>query len=147
MSEELPPDADLFGLPDDPQLRRRMLEEAANLPEDRWPQQLAELLAFIEAVFKRRGMSPRDAFDLASEVTIEISYAFGGQCFYMPLGKKLRTALRDAEIWRQHNGRPEQIPELAKKYGVTEVYMYDIIARQRKLHVNRHQGSLFPEEG
>lgn len=148
MSETPPPDdGDLFGLPDDPQERKRMLEEAANLPESAWAPQLTELVAFLEALFKRRKMPPEAAFELAREVVIEQAHAFGGRTMYLPRGDKLKIALRDAKLWRRYTGNPDQILQFARELGVTTIHVYSIINRQRRLHVGRLQGSLFPGEG
>lgn len=147
MSEDsLPPgEGDLFGLPDDPEERRKMLEEASSLPESAWAPQLTELVAFLEALFKRRRMPPEAAFELAREVVIEQAHAFGGRTMYLPRGDKLKIALRDAELWRRYSGKPEQILEFARELGVTTIHVYSIMNRQRKLHLGRLQGSLFPE--
>ncbi len=148
MIDDLPPnEGDLFGLPDDPDERRRMLEEAASLPEDRWAPQLTELVAFLEALFKRLRMSPEAAFKLAREVVMEMAHAFGGRTMYLPRGDRLKIALRDAELWRRYTGKTEQIEQFARELGVTTIHVYTIMAKQRKLHVGRLQGSLFPDEG
>lgn len=147
IDDTLPPDDDLFGLPDDPEERKRMLEEAANLPESAWAPQLTELVAFLEALFKRRRMTPEAAFELACEVVMEQAHAFGGRTMYLPRGDKLRVALRDAELWRRYSGKPEQILEFSLELGISTVHCYAIMAKQRKLHMGRHQGSLFPDEG
>jgi len=146
MSETPTDDGDLFGLPDDPEERRRMLEEAASLPESAWAPQLTELVAFLEALFKRRRMSPAAAFELACEVVMEQAHAFGGRTMYLPRGDKLRIALRDAELWRRYTGKSEEILQFARELGVTTIHVYSIMARQRKLHVGRLQGSLFPDQ-
>lgn len=147
MSEDHTNDGDLFGLPDDPEERKRMLEEAANLPEDRWAPQLTELVAYIEALFQRLRMAPEAAFKLAREVVMEMAHAFGGRTVYLPRGDRLKIALRDAEIWRRYTGKPEQIEQFARELGVTTIHVYAILAKQRKLHLGRLQGSLFPDEG
>lgn len=146
MSDTITPDdGDLFGLPDDPEERRKMLEEAANLPDSAWAPQLTELVAFLEALFKRRRMPAEAAFELAREVVMEQAHAFGGRTMYLPRGDKLMIALRDAEMWRRYTGNPDQILEFARELGVTTIHVYSIMAKQRKLHVGRLQGSLFPE--
>jgi Mor family transcriptional regulator len=138
-------DGDLFGLPDDLEERRKLLDQAAHLPEDRWAPQLAELLAFVEALFKRRRMTPEAAFELACEVVIELAQAFGGRNMYLPRGDRLQVALRDAALWRRYSGRPEQVEQFADELGVTTIHVYALLAKQRKLHVGRLQGSLpFP---
>lgn len=147
IDDTLPPDdGDLFGLPDDPEERRKMLEEAASLPESAWAPQLTELVAFLEALFKRRRMDAEEAFELAREVVMEQAHAFGGRTMYLPRGDKLKVALRDAKLWRRYSGKPEQIEQFARELGLTTIHVYTIMAKQRKLHLGRLQGSLFPEE-
>lgn len=146
MNEELPPDGDLFGLPDDPEQRRRMVEEAASMPESRWAPQLTEIVAYLEALFQRLEMPPEAAFRLAREVVMEMAHAFGGRSVYLPRGDRLRIALRDAELWRRYNGKAEQVEQFARQLGITSIHCYSILARQRKLHLDRLQGSLFPEQ-
>ncbi len=148
MINELPPDdTDLFALPDDPSVRRRMIEEAASLPEARWAPQLTELVAFLEALFRRLRMPPEEAFALAREVVLEQAHAFGGRTMYLPRGDRLLIALRDAEMWRRYTGKTEQIEQFAREFGMTTIHVYTIMAKQRKLHLGRLQGSLFSECG
>lgn len=141
-----PEAADLFGLPEDPAECQRLIAEAAELPEDRWAPQLTELVAFLEALFKRRKMTPEAAFAMACEVVMELSLAFGGRSQYLPRGDRLRIALRDAELWRRYRGQPRQIEQFARELGVTTIHVYALLAKQRALHLGRLQGSLFPPE-
>lgn len=131
---------DLFGIPDD-----FNPEDGgdADFDESKWALLLADLLRVFEALFKRRGMDDRTAFDLARETALTEAEYFGGRQWYLPKGERLRLALRDAEIWRRFNGR--NVPELAREYDVSTIHLYAILRKQRALNQTKLQGRLFPD--
>lgn len=124
---------------------QRMLDEDTALPDSqrRWPQDLAAILRLIEATLVRRGMAKGPAFAAAAEAALEISSYGGGRPVYIPVGQRLKLALRDAEIWRRFTGRNHH--ELAQEFGLTVVTIYEVLREQRALHMRKLQGHLFED--
>lgn len=131
----------------DPAALRSLLEEDAALPDDqasrrRWPKDLAAIVMVVEAALQRR--PGRTDFAVAAEVTLEISRYAGGRQLYIPTGRRLETALRDADIYRR--ARRGNIEALAQEFGLTVTAVYEIIREQRALYVKKVQPPLFTEE-
>lgn len=146
----MPRQPDMIDLPADDGERQALADrvEAADdaVDERRWPSMLTELLQVLEARYLRRGMSAADAFALARDSVLEIAEHLGGRVAYLPRGKHIRVALRNAEIYRRCNGRNHG--ELAKKYDLNTIQIYRICREQRRLNVGRLQGQLaLTEEG
>ena len=125
---------------------RRMLEEDDDLPpmQRRWPQDLAALLGIVEGVLVRGGMPAEPAFKAATAAALEFARYGGGRLMYIPQAQRLRQALRDAEIWRRHNGRNQV--ELAQEFDLSVQSVYEILREQRALHTRKFQGQLFNQE-
>lgn len=122
---------------------QRLLEEDKALPETqrRWPQDLVAILRLVEGVLVRRGMAKAPAFAAAAEAALEMAQYGGGRMLYLPVGHRLKLALRDAEIWRRFDGRNHHA--LAQEFGLTVVSIYEVLREQRALHQRKHQGQLF----
>jgi Mor family transcriptional regulator len=109
--------------------------------ENRWPKTLAEIFRVHEAYNLRRGMtSDRAALD-ARDRTILLGEYLGGRMLYLPKGEALRTAVLHALIWRDFRGHNHE--ELAAKYQINIVSIYEILRAQRALSSHRMQGRLF----
>lgn len=83
--------------------------------------------------------------DLAAGGVDRISLDVGGSHFYLPKGISYRLSPRDCEIVAAHNGRNKS--ELARKYGLSEVRIDQILAKHRKQEFLRRQGALDFSEG
>jgi Mor family transcriptional regulator len=135
-------DIDLFGLPDDDETRRQLIEHGGeDLPETKWAPQLAELVRLLEARNARRGMSAKDAFNQAAEDVLAIAQQMGGLMFYLPRGDALKTSLRHAEIYRKFKGNNHDA--LAKEFKLTVVQIYRVLRQQQRLNMGRIQPGLF----
>jgi Mor family transcriptional regulator len=135
-------DIDLFGLPDDDETRRQLIEHGGeDLPETKWAPQLAENVRVLEARYVRRGMAPKEAFDLAADSVLVLAEHHGGRMFYLPRGDRLRRALRDAEIFRKCNWR--NFDKLAAEYKLSITQIYAIVRQQNKLNLGLIQPGLF----
>jgi Mor family transcriptional regulator len=119
-------------------------EQLDAVPADKWARNLVEMIEVIEARHVRDGLSQAQAFRLARNAVLEVAEHQGGRQFYLPRGDTLRTALRDAEIFRKVNR--SNIEELAREHGLTVSQIYRINRQQRALHVRRVQGRLFDQE-
>lgn len=120
----------------------RMVEAGA-VPESKWAPLLVDLLRVFEARNKRQGMTPEAGYAQAVDSVLLIAEYFGGRVVYLPKGDRLRKALVHAEIWRKFTGK--NVPELAQEFELTEIYVYQVLGTQRKLHLRKLQGRLFQD--
>ncbi len=61
--------------------------------------------------------------------------------FYLPTGTVLQDALRNVQIYNEFKGN--NVPDLVKKYNLSESHIYAIIREQRTLSRKRYQRDLF----
>lgn len=80
------------------------------------------------------------AQEIARDLAIELARDFGGHFFYFPRNLADALAGRDREIYAAYNGR--NITELASKYGLSEVRIYQILDRVRREEFARRQAPL-----
>jgi Mor family transcriptional regulator len=122
-----------------------LLENIDDVADDPriWPKSLAELVDVLADDHKEQGMDEDDAFAAARRSIALISHYWGGRMTYLPRNDKLRTALRDNQIYRAFNGN--NITALAIKHGLTDMQIYNIIKHQRKLTLKRKQREMFSE--
>ncbi|EGA4860860.1 positive regulator of late transcription [Escherichia coli] len=125
---------------------RQLIGHIDNIPapelESRWPRSVVDLIDVLENELKRQNVSnPRE---LARKQAVALSCFLGGRQFYIPCGDTILTALRDDLLYCQFNGR--NMEELRRQYRLSQPQIYQIIARQRKLHTRRHQPDLFSPE-
>lgn len=124
---------------------RSLLDADAKLPEGdprrRWPKDLAVIVSIGEDCLKRhRGKSD---FAIAAQIAIALSRYAGGRALYIPQGRRLETALRDAEIFRR--AKADNLDALATEYKLTLSTIYEILREQRALHMAKVQPRLFDE--
>lgn len=120
-------------------------EHHADLPpKERWPATLRELVEVLAAYNERvLRMKPHAAADDAMERTVLIADYLGGRFVYLPRGESLRVAVRDALIYRLSDQLP--VHEIAERYGLNEIRIYQIVAREKRRAVRRMQGRLFED--
>ena len=105
--------------------------------EKRWPSLLVEVIEVMQAELLRQNFAEDKAKKTASKLVGVIAHYFGGKSFYLPAGDKIKEALRDAQIYQEFNGK--NVPELIKKYRLSESTIYAILRNQRTLQRKRHQ--------
>lgn len=103
----------------------------ARVPVGKWARTLAEMSDVLLALFLRSGWSGDDAIAQARTVVIELAQFFGGRPIYIPNGKHLRVALRDAEIHARAYGT--NADELAKQFDLSVRRVQQIVNEQREL--------------
>jgi len=105
---------------------------AALPPVRRWPETLRHLVDVL-ASYNERGlrMSHKQAADDAAERVFLIADYLGGRNLYLPRGAALRRAARDALIFRLVESLPKD--EVCRMWGLSEIYLYKIIAEQKRL--------------
>lgn len=112
-----------------------LLENVGGIDPGVWPRTLAELVDVYVDHFRRRGHEGPAALAEAQAAIIVLAHHFGGRMVYIPRDDKLRLALRDARIWREHNGR--NVQELAERHGLTSSQIYGILREQRAINRGR----------
>jgi Mor family transcriptional regulator len=133
---ELLPDVDDLG-----DLLDRVGDEF--LPEDRWPQTLADMVDVLMAIAKRQGKDEQTAFRECRQSVVALSHYLGGRPIYLPKGDAINRALRDEEIFREANRN--NIDLIAERHGFSRRAIEKIVARQTALHRRKLQGRLFDD--
>lgn len=129
---------DLIGMPVGQEALDMIDRGAMDLPDARWAPALANMVAVLDATFRRAGVEADQAARLATAgVLAQAEYA-GGRMMYLPRGERLRLALRDAEIYLR--AKRGNIPELASEYQLSDIHIYRICREQRALHLAKVQG-------
>lgn len=118
--------------------------EQVEIFEQKAPELLADLAKHIEAELISK-VAAND--DLAKQIGIEIAHkvahTWGGAVIYIPRNLVLLISERDRQIYREFNGHNHQ--ELARKYNVSVVWIYQIVKKIRKEEIARRQMDLFAE--
>lgn len=76
------------------------------------------------------GLAPDAADQAAYDVLRRVLETCGGEYFYVPKDIRLAAHGRDIEVWRKFTGHNQR--QLAREFGITVQYVYQIIARQRE---------------
>jgi Mor family transcriptional regulator len=95
------------------------------------PPLLAELADHAAAVLVEMNFPPAQADQAAFEIVRRFAAAAGGVSIYIPKIDHLLRHEREEAISREFKG--DNVQALARKYGVSEVWIYAIIRRQRSL--------------
>lgn len=111
--------------------------------QNRWPSLLVEVIDVMQAELIRQKFEEDSAKLTASKLVGVMAHYFGGKSFYLPAGDKIKEALRDVQIYAEFDGK--NIPELIRKYRLSQTTIYAILRQQRALHRKRHQMDLFPK--
>ncbi len=130
---------DLFA--DDHALIGQLFDYLDKIPDQeifhKWPRTLSEIIEVIEAELVRQGADRAQARITASKLTGVMAHYFGGQSFYLPTGEVLKDALRNVMIFKEFKGN--NVPELIRKYNLSESHIYAIIREQLAINRKRHQ--------
>lgn len=112
-----------------------------------WEPAMVELSGFLADELVRAGQGEQ-ASDLAARLVVRICQEFGGQTWYLPRGAALERARRNLAIWQTYDGTvhgANGILSLASRYGITDVYVYRILAsktnarnQQKTLDLGKH---------
>jgi Mor family transcriptional regulator len=108
-----------------------------DMPRERWPQQLAELVDVTVIALRREGVEDAEALRLAEVVVLAQAMYLGGDRIYLPKGDALATALTHARIFHEHNGRNVHI--LARQYGLSVRQIQHIYSQQLRYRRGRRQ--------
>lgn len=138
-------DADLFG--EDAELdAERALDAVADPTTYKWEGTLLTMLDAVRLALKKQRVDPDEIARLAPPVTMGLCDAIGGNVGYIPRGEAVRRALRNARLYDDWSGSPTERsltpPELARKYGLAQQTVYEIIAKQKVIR-RRAEPDLF----
>ena len=98
-----------------------------------WPSTLVNLVDLLSSHFVRRDKLATEVAKVkAQDIVVVLAGYFGGRQVYLPRNEKLRLALRDQQVWHSFSGF--NIKELEQRWRLTSAQLYNILARQRKLH-------------
>ena len=115
--------------------------DLAAVPESKWAPMLAQMVAVLEALYRRGGKDEDAAFRQACDSVMALADYWGGRVVYLPRGDRLKLALRDAEIYRRFRGSANA-DQLAEEFDLNVIRIYAIAAEQRALYVKRTQREL-----
>jgi len=122
-------------------LRRTPDAEEDELSEDRkYAGALADITACCVSVLKEADIGR--AAELGIKVMERITDALGGQVIYLPFNRNYRAGLRNLRIWHEYDGTRGGLngtAALAKRYKLSEIWIYRILDEQRELHRKKVQ--------
>jgi Mor family transcriptional regulator len=124
-----------------------LADAAAALPDDRLPAAVRELADLAADELRRAdaGLAPADCRRLGVRLAARLTDQYGGATYYWPKSDALQRAIRDLTLWAEHDGTvdgPAGIRALARRWGLTEVYVWRILARERERHLRGVQRAL-----
>lgn len=87
------------------------------------------------------GVDQAQAELLGDEVATRFSAQFGGEFTYLPQGRVFTKAKLHRMIWEAFTGTNQA--ELGRRFHVSTVHIYRVLARQRERERNERQAGLF----
>lgn len=93
------------------------------------------------ALRENAGLDKEKADQVGREIADRMAAHWGGQNIYFPMGLSYKLSQRDRQIYDDFNGTNHS--DLARKYGVSLVWIYKIVKTVRQEEMARRQGSLF----
>ncbi len=106
-----------------------------------YPEILADLADQVAVKIAELGVAPERAAEIGAHVAEHIRVHCSGSSQYIPKGTGWELSQRDRQIWAEFNGRNHAA--LARKHGLTEMRIYQIIKAVRAAAVKKSQGALF----
>ena len=121
--------------------------------EDAWPQRLAEMVDVLidEIARAEPTIGPASTRALAVRLIVRQCAEYGGGNWYWHKIDVLRRALRNLQIWAEHDGTvhgPNGIRALARRYAqspdspLSDNAIWKILRRERARHQRRTQRTL-----
>lgn len=125
----------------------KLLDRIDDIPEQEVRLLWSKLLADIYDLFVyelSRNQVPQSQ-TLAAKLAGALAFHYGGRSCYLPTGERLKVGLVHNQLFHEWHSKAS-ISELAKKYGLTDSRVYQVINEQMRLHRNRHQMLLFSDD-
>ncbi len=101
------------------------------------------LLTILEMVHDglKSTLGDDKAYELAADVVNKVRHCFGGELVYVCKGRTLDSIITSNKIWNEFTGNNHH--ELAKKYGFSTQWVYEVVRTMGKLKRAESQGDLF----
>ncbi|TCJ95939.1 Mor family transcriptional regulator [Volucribacter psittacicida] len=113
--------------------------------ENKAPEILVDLAEHIKmALMDKHKMSNEQAMQTGIDIAQKIAKDWGGEVIYIPRAILFTLNERDLKIWREFNGFNHR--ELARKYGVSMQWVYQIVKRIQKEEIAKRQVDMFADE-
>lgn len=135
------PEIDLLGDPLDPHAAD------PDAQRGRFPEQMAQIMGYcldeLRAGLPRA--APAELRAVALACTLRLCREMGGTRYYWPRGESFERAARDMGIYAEHDGTvdgPHGVRALARKHGLTDNRVWQILSDQLALHRARVQPEL-----
>lgn len=109
--------------------------------EDLRNELLSDVAAHAAVVLQDHGVADDVADQAGAAIADHLASHWGGQVLTVPKDYAFRLALRDQMILEEFNGT--NLPELAKRYDMTERGIRKLLARAHKRQRDLFQGKLF----
>lgn len=77
----------------------------------------------------------------AEKVAQTVSLQFGGELVYVKKDWQAKARAKHAEIYGKFRGN--NVKALAHEYGISTIWCYEIIRRERERYVKERQGDIF----
>lgn len=106
-----------------------------------YPELLLDIADQVAAKLAQLGVSKEKSAEIGVHVAEHIRTHWSGQSLYLPKGVTYDLSQRDRQIYEEFNGRNHAA--LARKHGVTEMRIYQIVKAARAAHLARAQPGLF----
>ncbi|MDF7670247.1 Mor transcription activator family protein [Orbaceae bacterium ESL0721] len=119
------------------------LDQMSEVNTKSWPKLISEFIDLFYAELRRQKMDETLAAKIAPKLAAVLGHYFGGRVCYIPNGEALKAAIRDNGIFLDYQISNGNISQLARKYRLTDSYVYAIIREQLALHRKRHQPDMF----
>lgn len=133
---------DLFPIADDELDALLAHHGELDIPEHAWPGNLLKLVVVLADGWERRGKAEAEAKRLAEEAVLTMAHYIGGTQLYLPTGEDLKTAVRDALIWREYRAKPFNADLVARQIRITPDHARALYKKQCDLYRARVQPSL-----
>lgn len=95
-----------------------------------WPQRIVELTDVVQAAFVREHLPADQADKLAALAVLSIAFYIGGRPVYLPVGSRVRDAVRRRLIFRAWQ-TGESVQALQARFGVSHETVYAAIREGR----------------
>lgn len=110
--------------------------------EDKAPEILLDLAEHTrELLVQKCQFEDSQAKQIGVELAQCIAENWGGEVIYIPKALLIALSERDLAIWRDFNGSNQR--ELARKYGVSMQWVYQIVKKVQKEEVAKRQFDIF----
>lgn len=119
------------------------MSETAEINDTRagYPELLADLADQVASKLVEFGVEVEKAADIGFAAAEHVRSHWAGQSMYLPKGMRYDFDRKYLEIFEGFNGHNHE--ELARKYNLTVMRIYQIIKAVRTEMLRKKQGSLF----